>query len=100
MRQLLLTLALFAGSVQSQTTISMPVVCDDTDVIISSLKKLDEKPIWFGSSLGDDKTVVFYVIMSNPSTRDWTFLKFNENVACVLSMGNYNGFTEQKKFPK
>lgn len=65
-------------------TVEKPVICDKTEKVISTLMngEYKEQPLWIGV---DSKSR--YSLFVNEKTRTWTFVQFNENIACVLGLG-------------
>jgi hypothetical protein len=61
-----------------------PVVCSDLKTVIETVSgDYQEEPVWRGSS-GDSK----FIMMANTKTGTWTFIQYNEKVACVLGTGD------------
>jgi hypothetical protein len=61
-----------------------PVLCSDPKTIIESVSKdYQEEPFWVGK---DDQSR--FVMMVNKKTGSWTFIQFNDKIACVLGTGN------------
>ena len=85
MRKFLLgVLLLPAVAVSQPVTVEKPVVCEKTEKVIESLQKgqYKENPIWVGY---DDKSK--YALFANEKTKTWTMIQFNENIACILGVG-------------
>lgn len=68
------------------TTLQKQVVCDETKTVMEILtgKEYKEQPFWIGT----DKQSK-YVLMTNEKTGAWTFVQFNENIACMLGTGEH-----------
>ena len=77
-------LLLPAMAIAQPVTVEKPVVCDISKVVIETLigKDYKEQPFW----IGNDETSR-YVMLVNEKTKTWSFVQFNENVACVLGTG-------------
>jgi hypothetical protein len=60
-----------------------PVVCKDTKALMTEVQdKYGEEPQWIGE---DDES--HYVVMMNRKTKTWTWIQYNEDLACVLGYG-------------
>ncbi len=85
MRNVLLGVLLLPALAQAQpVTVEKPVICDKTEKVIESLQtgQYKEMPTW----IGYDNTSRFALFV-NEKTRTWTMLQFNENIACILGVG-------------
>lgn len=85
MRKLLLGVLLLPALAQAQpVTVEKPVVCDKTEKVIETLQggQYKENPSWIGF---DDKSK--YALFVNEKTKTWTMIQFNENIACVIGLG-------------
>ena len=85
MRKFLLgVLLLPALAVAQPVTVEKPVICEKTEKVIDSLQKgqYKENPSWIGY---DDKSK--YALFVNEKTRTWTMIQFNENIACIIGVG-------------
>lgn len=72
--------------VNAQVRIQMPVYCGDTETWLKTIQKeYKEQPVWTAPS--DDRSSVFMLLM-NEKTKGWTFVKLNEQIVCVLSVGD------------
>lgn len=59
------------------------ILCDTLQNVINAVSKdFDEKPLWAGK----DKATQ-YVITFNEKTKSWSFIQFDENMACILGTG-------------
>jgi hypothetical protein len=88
MKYFLLLALLIVGLVAAQSVIiQKPMKCADTKTVIQALTGEDykEKPIWLGIESG--ATVSRYSLFVNEQTKTWTLIQFDENVACVLGVG-------------
>ena len=86
MRKYFLGVLLLPALASAQpVTVEKPVICDKTENVIGSLinGQYKEKPQWIGV---DDKSR--YSLFVNEKTRTWTFIQFNENIACILGVGD------------
>jgi hypothetical protein len=60
-----------------------PVICKATKALMTEVQdKYGEEPQWFGE---DDDS--HYVVMMNHKTKTWTWIQYNEDLACVLGYG-------------
>jgi hypothetical protein len=85
MRKFLLGVLLLPALAYAQpVTVEKPVVCEKTEKVIESLQKgqYKENPSWIGY---DDKSK--YALFSNEKTKTWTMIQFNENIACIIGVG-------------
>ena len=81
---ILAVLLLPALAYAQPVTVEKPVVCDTPKAVIESLTGThQEKPFWVGS---DQKSR--YVMLVNESTKTWTIVQFNANIACILGTGD------------
>lgn len=63
--------------------IEKDVLCDETKVVIETLIKFKEVLVWVGK---DDSSK--YALLANEQTGSWTLLQFNNEVACVIGVGD------------
>ncbi len=62
-----------------------PVICDDTQKIITSLTEtFKEVPIWTAK---DGSTSSRYSLFVNEKTGAWTMLQMTPEVSCILGVG-------------
>ncbi len=83
----LLSLILVSSSVWAEPfEIKKPVICDKTDTLLKVLSSSNyqEKPIWLGAA---DEKLINYSLWVNSSTKNWTIVQFNNDVACVIGTG-------------
>ena len=68
-------------------TVQKPLQCGDTKTVFEGLTDGDykEKPVWWGIDLGTP--VSRYSLFVNEKTKTWTLIQFDENIACVLGVG-------------
>jgi hypothetical protein len=60
-----------------------PVTCSTLKTVVEQLNGLyGEEPYWNGRSK-DSK----YIMFTNPKTRSWTLVEYNDKVACVIGTG-------------
>ena len=85
MKRILCSLALILASntqaqvIQKQIT----VVCEKHDVVLNALQnEHKETVIW----IGKDKQVV-YGVLANNTTKTWTVILTDNNVACIVGTG-------------
>lgn len=81
---ILAVLLLPALAYAQPVTVEKPVICDTPKIIIETLSGGDykEQPFW----IGVDKNSR-YVMLVNEKTKTWSFVQFNDNIACVLGTG-------------
>lgn len=86
MRMLLLAfLVCLSSPANAQFRYDYPIVCDDTQKIITVLEKeFEEKLSWKGSHV-NDKSV--YSLWTNEKTQNWTLLKMTPSTTCILGTG-------------
>ena len=84
MRNLLLgVLLLPAIAIAEPVTVEKPVLCDKIENVLAEIsKKHGEQPIWYGDTK-DSKVAIFV----NPEKGSWSVIQFNENLGCVLEVG-------------
>ena len=77
----LTTLLVHAQSFQTEK----PVVCSTLKNIVEVLSgsEFEEEPFWSGAGESSSK----YILMANPTTGTWTFVQYNDKMACVLGSG-------------
>jgi len=93
----LLSLILVSGSVWAEpATIKKPVICDSTDIVLKALigENYQEKPVWLGAS---NEKLVNYSLWVNASTKTWTIVQFNNDIACIIGTGE--AYTTMGKKP-
>lgn len=86
MRKLLLSFLLFPTivSAKNAVTVEKSVVCAETKFLMAEIiEKYDEKPVW-GSELIDSKIALFV----NSKSKTWTIVQWNNDIACVIEVGN------------
>ena len=75
-------LLLYAQSI----IIEKPLQCLPTDQILRELaKEYDEKIVWHGA--GVDSELRRYGLWVNETSKTWTLVQFNEQLACILGAG-------------
>lgn len=86
MKKLLLMILLSSSVYAEPVTIEKPVICDATETVFKSLsgENYQETPIWLASST---EKLVNYSLWVNVSTKTWTIVQFNKNIACILGVG-------------
>ena len=86
MRSLLLAFLVCSSSlVNAQFRYDYPIVCDDTQKVISVLEKeFEEKLSWKGLHV-NDKSV--YSLWTNEKNQNWTLLKMTPTTTCILGTG-------------
>ncbi len=86
MKKILLLAALIPvlALAQEPVTVEKPVTCFPTKILLESLnKEYKEEPIWIGNA-SDSR----YSLFVNPKTSEFTFIQFNNEVACILGVGS------------
>lgn len=83
---LCLSLAVLSQTSKPNTT-KKEIYCDKTDTVISTLKSQDyqEIPVWLGKS---EESLPNFTVFVNNETKSWTIIQFNNDVACVLGVGD------------
>jgi len=62
------------------------VFCDQTKIVLDAVRKdYGEDPVWYGK---DQSTLTQYILTINREQNTWTLIQFNENVACILGVGD------------
>ena len=87
MRSLLLAFLVCSPSlVNAQFRYDYPIVCDDTQKVISVLEKeFEEKLSWKGLHV-NDKSV--YSLWTNEKNQNWPLLKMTPTTTCILGTGS------------
>lgn len=84
MKKLLLGVLLLPTLVFSEPVkIDKEVICDETKVVIATLIKFKEVLVWTGK---DDTSR--YALLANEKTGSWTIIQFNEDLACIIGVGD------------
>jgi len=66
--------------------IKKPVMCESTPLVFQALSdQAGEKPIWLGKGDGVDTSRT--VILANETTKTWTIVQFDKDMACILGSG-------------
>ena len=79
---------ILTGAVIAQTmTVQKPVECVNTETLFQGLisSNYKEKPIWLGIESG--ATLAKYSLFVNEQSKSWTFIQFDDKIACVLGKG-------------
>lgn len=87
-RQFLLgCLLLPAVSSAQPVVVDNKMVCNATRIVLAEIAKSDyrEVPLWVGDISKESK--VKLAIVANEKTGSWTLLQYNDEVACLMSMG-------------
>ena len=88
MRQLFTAILLVCMSfyTTAQVRTQLQVVCGETESLLKGLQgKFQERPVW--TSVADDRRSMF-MLLFNEQEQNWTFVKFNEDIACILAAGD------------
>jgi len=97
MKHLLSLIILVSSSVLAAPfEVKKPIICDNTEVLLKLLSSTNyqEKPVWLGAS---DEKLVNYSLWVNASTKNWTLVQFNNDIACILGTGEaYTTFGGKK----
>jgi hypothetical protein len=92
MRQILLGVLFLPVLAQAQVKVEKTVVCGPTTEVFESIAKdWKERPVW-GSRLEDSRIV----LTINESTKTWTIVQFNEEIACIIEAGEQYQFSFEK----
>lgn len=64
--------------------VQKPVYCSSLKLVIETVTspEYNEKPIWSGR---DEKSK--YIMTANNKTGTWTMIQYNDNIACVIGVG-------------
>jgi len=67
-------------------TINKPIVCDAAEIVFKTLsgENYQERPIWLATS---SEKLVNYSLWVNVSSKTWTIVQFNKDIACILGVG-------------
>lgn len=96
MRKLILSVLLLPALAFSQgpVKVNKELYCDETKRLISAVRSnYNEQLFWAGQ---DDASK--YALLSNKDTGSWTLIQFNEQIACILGVGDKH--TPAKSFTK
>lgn len=64
-------------------SVEKPVFCSDLKTIIEVASGgFEEEPTWGGSD-----AISKFILMSNKKTGTWTFIQYNDKIACVIGTG-------------
>jgi hypothetical protein len=95
MKKLLLMLVFTVSATAAPVEVKKPVICENTETLVKLLssENYQEKPIWLGAS---DEKMNTYSLWINASTKNWTIIQFNNEIACILGTGeNYTILTRK-----
>lgn len=95
--KLLFFTAILAISTQTvaQTTLNKQVVCENPAAVFQAItEEYQERPFWAAKSENNDSR---YILLVNQKTKTWTFIQFNEKLACVLGSGDNSITVEEFK---
>jgi hypothetical protein len=60
-----------------------PIICADAQSVFENLiLRLNEEPMW----VAKDKDSR-YMLTENRSTKEWTIVRFNDEIACIIAAG-------------
>jgi hypothetical protein len=80
----LILICCLAGPAGADSAIKQ-VQCQSPEVVFRSMKELyHERPLWHGVSLQAGMALMLTV---NDATGAWSLIEYNENLACVLAVG-------------
>lgn len=70
----------------AQFRVDRTAICDSTPTVIEQLtsERYSESVSWVGSSKDQSR----YALFTNSETGSWTFIHFNEEIACILGVGS------------
>ncbi len=65
--------------------VNKPVYCSSLKLVIETVTSPEyrEEPVWSGR---DEKSK--YIMTANRKTGTWTFIQYNDNIACVIGVGD------------
>jgi hypothetical protein len=79
----LLGLTVLLAHAQPIINVDKPVVCSDLKTVIELASgEFQEIPSWSGND-----SISKFIIMANKKTGTWTFIQYNDKIACVLATG-------------
>jgi len=82
-----------------QHSVPFEVICDDTAVIVQTLKKeYVEVPIVVGKGLGSSQHMISF--WGNPETKTFTVIDTYGDTSCILGVGTGVEVIEQSAGPK
>lgn len=86
-----------AVSMAQPVVIDTKVICNSTKSVLAEIAKSDYKelPLWVGEINKQSGTKL--AIVANEKTGTWTLLQYNEDVACLLSIGEGYRFVGKDK---
>lgn len=87
-RQFLLgCLLLPAVSSAQPVAIDTKILCNETKIVLAEIAKSEyrELPLWVGETSRQSKTKT--AIVANEKTRTWTLIQYNEDVTCIIAIG-------------
>ena len=87
MRLLFVVMLFLISKVMAETIqIKKPVTCESTPLVFQALfEQAGEKPIWLGQGNGADTSST--TIFANETTKTWTIVQFDKDIACILGSG-------------
>jgi hypothetical protein len=76
----------------AQVKVEKTVICGTTTEVFESVtKEWKESPVW--TSRLDDSRIVLTI---NETTKTWSIIQYNENIACVIEAGEKYQFLYEK----
>lgn len=86
-------LSLFFNTAHGQQRFNKPVMCANTEKVITTLtgSEYEEKPFWMGVDERDHTFSIFY----NKNTTAWTIIEFKGQTACVLGAGEESQLSQE-----
>jgi hypothetical protein len=86
MKKLLSVMFLASSAYAEPVTINKPIVCDAAEIVFKTLsgENYQERPIWLATST---EKLVNYSLWVNASSKTWTIVQFNKDIACILGVG-------------
>lgn len=80
----LLGLTSFVAHAQKEIIVEKPVFCSSLKIVIETITgTYQEEPFWRGA---DEKSK--FLMTVNPKSGSWTMIQYNDQIACVLGVGN------------
>lgn len=92
MRSMLLAfLVCLPSLVNAQFQYNYPIICDSTEQVIKSLgENFKETLTWNGKHVNDNSV---YSLWINEQSGEWTLLKMNPELSCILGVGTESKIT-------
>ena len=91
---LLLPVIAVAEQPPEAVTVDKPVICVQTEVLMSTMEKSDyqEIPYWMGTDSNS-----YWGLVVNQKTGTWTMIQFTQDMGCIVGAGKNHGVVRQPK---